>query len=215
MIEDYTGHARLRARPGGRDPAAAVEPGRRDAGRLPDRADPHLSQPGRAGEGAARAGRRELPRADAVPQDQRLPRGEPRATSSSSPGSTASSRSGRSCSPSTTATTSFKDHAYPVLKELGFTATLFVYTDWVGRGPRRAVVGRSARAGRRRLRHPGPHQDPRGPAPRPGRDGGPVRAPHAGGARAAAGALQSQPRPAAARSWPIPTGAGTKACCPR
>jgi peptidoglycan/xylan/chitin deacetylase (PgdA/CDA1 family) len=28
----------------------------------------------------------------------------------------------------------FKDHAYPVLKELGFTATLFVYTDWVGAG---------------------------------------------------------------------------------
>lgn len=29
---------------------------------------------------------------------------------------------------------SFKDHAYPVLKELGFTATLFIYTDWVGAG---------------------------------------------------------------------------------
>jgi len=29
---------------------------------------------------------------------------------------------------------SFKDYAYPVLKELGFTATLFVYTDWVGAG---------------------------------------------------------------------------------
>ena len=28
----------------------------------------------------------------------------------------------------------FKDYAYPVLKELGFTATLFVYTDWVGAG---------------------------------------------------------------------------------
>jgi peptidoglycan/xylan/chitin deacetylase (PgdA/CDA1 family) len=28
----------------------------------------------------------------------------------------------------------FKDHAYPVLKELGFTATLFVYTDYVGAG---------------------------------------------------------------------------------
>jgi peptidoglycan/xylan/chitin deacetylase (PgdA/CDA1 family) len=28
----------------------------------------------------------------------------------------------------------FKDHAYPVLKELGFTATLFIYTDWVGTG---------------------------------------------------------------------------------
>jgi peptidoglycan/xylan/chitin deacetylase (PgdA/CDA1 family) len=28
----------------------------------------------------------------------------------------------------------FKDHAYPVLKELGFTATLFIYTDWVGAG---------------------------------------------------------------------------------
>ena len=26
----------------------------------------------------------------------------------------------------------FKDYAYPVLKELGFTATLFVYTDYVG-----------------------------------------------------------------------------------
>lgn len=29
---------------------------------------------------------------------------------------------------------SFKDYAYPVLKELRFTATLFVYTDWVGAG---------------------------------------------------------------------------------
>jgi peptidoglycan/xylan/chitin deacetylase (PgdA/CDA1 family) len=28
----------------------------------------------------------------------------------------------------------FKDHAYPVLKELGFSATLFIYTDWVGAG---------------------------------------------------------------------------------
>ena len=28
----------------------------------------------------------------------------------------------------------FKDHARPVLKELGFTATLFIYTDWVGAG---------------------------------------------------------------------------------
>ncbi len=28
----------------------------------------------------------------------------------------------------------FKDHAYPILKELGFTATLFIYTDWVGAG---------------------------------------------------------------------------------
>jgi peptidoglycan/xylan/chitin deacetylase (PgdA/CDA1 family) len=28
----------------------------------------------------------------------------------------------------------FKDYAYPVLKELGFTATLFIYTDWVGAG---------------------------------------------------------------------------------
>jgi peptidoglycan/xylan/chitin deacetylase (PgdA/CDA1 family) len=28
----------------------------------------------------------------------------------------------------------FKDFAYPVLKELGFTATLFVYTDYVGAG---------------------------------------------------------------------------------
>jgi peptidoglycan/xylan/chitin deacetylase (PgdA/CDA1 family) len=28
----------------------------------------------------------------------------------------------------------FKDHAYPVLKEMGFTATLFIYTDWVGAG---------------------------------------------------------------------------------
>jgi peptidoglycan/xylan/chitin deacetylase (PgdA/CDA1 family) len=29
---------------------------------------------------------------------------------------------------------SFLDHAYPVLKELGFPATLFVYTDYVGAG---------------------------------------------------------------------------------
>lgn len=29
---------------------------------------------------------------------------------------------------------SFRDHAYPVLKELKFTATLFVYTDYVGAG---------------------------------------------------------------------------------
>jgi peptidoglycan/xylan/chitin deacetylase (PgdA/CDA1 family) len=28
----------------------------------------------------------------------------------------------------------FRDHAYPVLKQLGFTATLFVYTDYVGAG---------------------------------------------------------------------------------
>jgi peptidoglycan/xylan/chitin deacetylase (PgdA/CDA1 family) len=28
----------------------------------------------------------------------------------------------------------FKEHAYPILKELGFTATLFIYTDWVGTG---------------------------------------------------------------------------------
>lgn len=28
----------------------------------------------------------------------------------------------------------FREFAYPVLKELGFTATLFVYTDWVGTG---------------------------------------------------------------------------------
>lgn len=28
----------------------------------------------------------------------------------------------------------FKQHAYPVLKQLGFTATLFVYTDYVGAG---------------------------------------------------------------------------------
>jgi peptidoglycan/xylan/chitin deacetylase (PgdA/CDA1 family) len=29
---------------------------------------------------------------------------------------------------------SFKEYAYPVLKELGYTATLFVYTDYVGAG---------------------------------------------------------------------------------
>ena len=29
---------------------------------------------------------------------------------------------------------SFMQHAYPILKELGFTATLFVYTDYVGTG---------------------------------------------------------------------------------
>src|SRR4029077_15060087 len=29
---------------------------------------------------------------------------------------------------------SFKDYAYPVLKELGFTAPPFIYTDWVGAG---------------------------------------------------------------------------------
>jgi peptidoglycan/xylan/chitin deacetylase (PgdA/CDA1 family) len=29
---------------------------------------------------------------------------------------------------------SFREYAYPVLKELGFTATLFVYTDYVGAG---------------------------------------------------------------------------------
>jgi peptidoglycan/xylan/chitin deacetylase (PgdA/CDA1 family) len=29
---------------------------------------------------------------------------------------------------------SFRDHAYPVLKELGFPATLFIYTDYVGAG---------------------------------------------------------------------------------
>ena len=29
---------------------------------------------------------------------------------------------------------SFRQHAYPVLKELGFPATLFVYTDYVGAG---------------------------------------------------------------------------------
>src|SRR5439155_13800632 len=29
---------------------------------------------------------------------------------------------------------SFREHAYPVLKELRFTATLFVYTDYVGAG---------------------------------------------------------------------------------
>jgi peptidoglycan/xylan/chitin deacetylase (PgdA/CDA1 family) len=29
---------------------------------------------------------------------------------------------------------SFKQYAYPVLKELGFTATLFVYTDYIGAG---------------------------------------------------------------------------------
>jgi peptidoglycan/xylan/chitin deacetylase (PgdA/CDA1 family) len=29
---------------------------------------------------------------------------------------------------------SFRDHAYPILKELHFTATLFVYTDYVGAG---------------------------------------------------------------------------------
>jgi peptidoglycan/xylan/chitin deacetylase (PgdA/CDA1 family) len=29
---------------------------------------------------------------------------------------------------------SFKDYAYPVLRDLGFTATLFIYTDWVGAG---------------------------------------------------------------------------------
>ena len=29
---------------------------------------------------------------------------------------------------------SFREHAYPLLKELGFTATLFVYTDYVGAG---------------------------------------------------------------------------------
>ena len=28
----------------------------------------------------------------------------------------------------------FKDLAYPVLKEMGFTGTLFIYTDWVGAG---------------------------------------------------------------------------------
>jgi peptidoglycan/xylan/chitin deacetylase (PgdA/CDA1 family) len=28
----------------------------------------------------------------------------------------------------------FREFAYPVLKELGFTATLFIYTDWVGTG---------------------------------------------------------------------------------
>ena len=29
---------------------------------------------------------------------------------------------------------SFLQYAYPILKELGFTATLFVYTDYIGAG---------------------------------------------------------------------------------
>ena len=110
---------------------------------------------------------------------------------------------------------SFKDYAYPVLKELGFTATLFIYTDWVGAG-RGSLSWNDLReltaAG---FDIAGPHQDPRRPAPRPGRDRGPVRAAHAGRARAAAGAVQQEPRPAQPRSWPIPTGDGRRACCPR
>src|SRR6266478_456018 len=86
---------------------------------------------------------------------------------------------------------SFKDYAYPVLKELGFTATLFIYTDWVGAGL--ALLERPAGADRGRLRHRGPHQDPRRPAPRPGRDRGPVRAADACRARAAPGPVQQEP----------------------
>ena len=44
---------------------------------------------------------------------------------------------------------SFREFAEPLLKQLGFTATLFVYTDYIGAGPQRALLEGPARAARR------------------------------------------------------------------
>ena len=105
---------------------------------------------------------------------------------------------------------SFKQYAYPVLKELGFPATLFVYTDYVGAGRNRAVVAGVARARRRRAstsrRTRRRHGDLR--AHRRGARRA-VPAAHAGRAGPAAGAVPEEPRPTARTSSRSPTGAGT------
>ena len=89
---------------------------------------------GRAGQGAAGHGGVDLPRADAVSQGQRLPRDQPARVRGVHAARAPASASGRWCSPSTTGTSRSSEYAYPVLKELGFPATLFVYTDYVGAG---------------------------------------------------------------------------------
>ena len=107
---------------------------------------------------------------------------------------------------------SFKQYAYPVLKELGFAATLFVYTDYVGAG-RNALSWPDLRdlqaEGFEVEAHSKTHSDLRRA---PGRIGRPARAAHAGRAGPPAGAIPEKPRPAELRSSPFPTGAGTRAC---
>ena len=108
----------------------------------------------------------------------------------------------------------FKDHAYPVLKELGFTATLFIYTDWVG-------AGRGRSRGRTCASWP-PRASTSRPTARPTRTCAGPRARRRPSTRAACRRSSNSRRTssiatsaAAARSWPIPTAAGRKACCPR
>ena len=63
----------------------------------------------------------------------------------------------------------FKEFAYPMLKELGYTATLFVYTDYVGAGKNAFSWDELKALSRRGLRRRGALQDPRGPAQGPQR----------------------------------------------
>ena len=128
--------------------------------------------------------------ADAVSQARGLPRHQPRASSSSSRASSGSCRaSGRAdlrrrleVLQGVRLSRSSRSWASP--------ATLFIYTDYVGRRAHRAVVGgaRGARPPRASTSRPTrkTHEDLRR---KPGRDRGGVRAAHAGRARAAAGAL--------------------------
>ena len=41
---------------------------------------------------------------------------------------------------------SFLQYAYPIIKELGFTATLFVYTDYIGAGRERSELGETSKS---------------------------------------------------------------------
>ena len=132
LIEDHNRHRDVHAGPRGRDPEAAVEPRGRGAARLPVGADPLLPQPGAADPRPARHVRERVRGADAVPQA----RG---ATTSSRSSSSSSSRALRQQLPRKTVVLtfddgwkSFKEYAYPILKELGFPATLFIYTDFIG-----------------------------------------------------------------------------------
>jgi len=103
---------------------------------------------------------------------------------------------------------SFKQYAYPVLKELGFTATLFVYTDYVGAG-RNALSWRTSRRSRprasisRRTRRPTATSDaPRARAPPSSISACMPNSPSLGSSSSGSSAKPLTPSP-------IPTAAGT------
>ena len=110
---------------------------------------------------------------------------------------------------------SFKDYAYPVLKELGFTATLFVYTDYVGAG-RNALswddLQGAAAEGFDVQAHSKTHGDLRR---RPGETDAQYARRMQAELEQPQDLFKRNARPPRPASWPIPTAAGRRPCCPR